>query len=179
MASAFSHIAVPIALNMALGRKVISWRLLFLAMFLSVAPDLDSIAFKIGIPYESPWGHRGFTHSILFAFLLSTVLIRFADFFKCSRKSVFFVSFVSLLSHGILDACTNGGLGVAFFWPVTDERYFLPWREIVVSPLSVRRFFTEWGMRVISSEILYIWLPCLLFGGIFYLGRRYYLKVLK
>lgn len=179
MASAFSHIAIPIALNMALGRKLISWRLLFLGMFLSVAPDLDSIAFKLGIPYESQWGHRGFTHSILFAFLVAAALIRFAKFFKCSRRAVFFISFVSMLSHGILDACTNGGLGVAFFWPLTDERYFLPWREIVVSPISVSRFFTERGLAVITSEIIYIWVPCLLLGGLIYFGRRYQLKIRK
>lgn len=179
MASAFSHIAIPIALNIALGRRFVSWRLLFLAMFLSVAPDLDSVAFKLGIPYESPWGHRGFTHSILFAVLIALAMMRFAEFFKSSRKAVFFVSFVSMLSHGILDACTNGGLGVAFFWPVTDERYFLPWREIVVSPISVSRFFTERGLRVISSEIIYIWVPCLLIGGLIYLGRRYQMKFRK
>ena len=96
MASAFSHIAIPIALNMALGRKLVSWRLLFLAMSLTVAPDLDSIAFKFGIPYESPWGQRGFTHSILFAILIALAMMRFAEFFKSSRKAVFFVSFVSL-----------------------------------------------------------------------------------
>lgn len=162
---------------MALGRKLISWRLLFLAMFLSVAPDLDSIAFKIGIPYESPWGHRGFTHSILFALIVAAALIRFAKFFKCSAKAVFFVSFISMLSHGFLDACTNGGLGVAFFWPLTNERYFLPWREIVVSPLSISRFFTERGLAVISSEIMFIWIPCLLIGGLAFYGRRFRFKI--
>ena len=176
MASAFSHIAIPIALNMALGRKIISWRLLFLAMFLSVAPDLDSIAFKFGIPYESPWGHRGFTHSILFAILVATVLIRFAKFFRCNRTTVFFVSFISMLSHGILDACTNGGLGVAFFWPITSERYFFPWRAILVSPLSISRFFTERGLAVILSEIIYVWAPCVVFGAIAFYGRRLWLK---
>lgn len=150
-----------------------------LAMFLSVAPDLDSMAFKFGIPYESQWGHRGFTHSVFFAILVAAALIRFAEFFKCSRKTVFFVSFISMLSHGILDACTNGGLGVAFFWPMTSERYFLPWREIVVSPISISRFFTESGLAVIWSEIIFIWLPCLLVGGLAFFGRRFWLKSRK
>ena len=176
MASAFSHIAVPIALNVALGRKIISWRLLILAMFLSIAPDLDSIGFKFGIAYESQWGHRGFTHSILFASLVAAALFNFADFFRCSPKALFTVSFVSMVSHGILDACTDGGLGVAFFWPILNERYFFPWREIAVSPISISRFFTERGLQVISSEIIYIWIPCLLMGGLFYAGRRYHIK---
>ena len=60
MASAFSHIAVPIAIRITGREKTIPWRLLFLAMILSALPDLDSIAFRFGIPYESQWGHRRF-----------------------------------------------------------------------------------------------------------------------
>lgn len=32
---------------------------------------------------------------------------------------------------------TDGGLGVAFFSPFDNKRYFLPWRPIRVSPISV------------------------------------------
>src|SRR5437667_359091 len=34
-------------------------------------PDADVGAFGLGIPYEHPLGHRGFTHSLLFAFAFS------------------------------------------------------------------------------------------------------------
>jgi inner membrane protein len=36
---------------------------------LAMAPDLDVWAFRLGIPYGAPLGHRGFTHSLLFALL--------------------------------------------------------------------------------------------------------------
>src|SRR5437763_7259784 len=36
---------------------------------LSLAPDLDVVAFRLGIPYSAPFGHRGATHSIAFAML--------------------------------------------------------------------------------------------------------------
>jgi inner membrane protein len=60
-----------------------------------------------------------------------------------------------MASHGVLDAFTDGGLGVALFWPATDARFFAPWRPIPVSPL---------GWRVLSPEGLGIILrECVLF----------------
>ncbi len=168
MASAFSHIAIPIGLRLAAGSKKISWRLLLVGLFLSVAPDLDAIAFYFGIPYESQWGHRGFTHSILFAACFAWLPMFFHRYLKSSRVVVYLLSFVSMLSHGILDAMTTGGLGVAFVWPFNDERYFFPWRVIEVSPISVNRFFTERGISVIMSEVGYIWIPTLAIAVLFF-----------
>lgn len=172
MASAFSHIAIPLAINLAAGRKYISGRLLSLGLFLSVVPDLDSIAFRFGIPYESQWGHRGFTHSLVFAGLTAILLLPLGNFFRSRRRILFLMSFLSLASHGVLDAFTNGGLGVAFLWPFSTERYFFHWQVIEVSPISITRFFTESGLRVLGSEVYYIWLPSMIIGlGIFFVRR--------
>ena len=54
---------------------------------------------------------------------------------------------------------TNGGLGVAFFSPFDNTRYFLPWQPIAVSPLSLTRFFSGRGLKVLQSELLWIWIP--------------------
>jgi len=67
-------------------------------------------------------------------------------------------------SHGVLDAMTRGGGGIAFFAPVDNARYSLPWKVIEVSPLSVSRFFTARGVEIIASELLWIWVPCALFA---------------
>lgn len=171
MASVFSHIAIPIALKIAGRKNTIPWRLLFLGMFLSVAPDLDSIAFKFGIAYESQWGHRGFTHSIVFAVIVAILCSTASKWLFSKPKTVFFFAFLSMVSHTFLDALTNGGLGVAVFWPFTSERYFLPWQVIEVSPISISRFFTDRGLAVLSSELIYIWLPCLSVAGVLYLLR--------
>ncbi len=40
-------------------------------MICTEIPDLDAIGFWLGVPYKSFFGHRGFTHSIAFAVLLS------------------------------------------------------------------------------------------------------------
>ena len=39
------------------------------------------------------------------------------------------------------------------------ERYFFPFRPIVVSPIGLTDFFSEWGAAVIKSELLWVWLP--------------------
>lgn len=67
--------------------------------------------------------------------------------------------FAVTASHGVLDAMTSGGYGIAFFSPFDNTRYFLPWRPLVVSPIGVYGFFSRWGWNVITSELLWIWLP--------------------
>lgn len=171
MASVFSHVAVPVAMTMAVGRKVISGRLLVLAMILSAAPDLDTVGLQFGIPYDSPWGHRGFTHSVFFALIFAILPTMFYRSLKASRTAVYLTTSFAMISHGFLDACTTGGRGVALLWPLNSERSFFPWQVIEVSPLSVGRFFTEKGMSVLSSELYYVWLPCLAVGMGFFLLR--------
>jgi inner membrane protein len=70
--------------------------------------------------------------------------------------------FAAAASHGILDALTNGGMGVAFWWPWSGERYFFPEQMIEVSPLGIYRFLSLKGLSVLWSEVLWVWLP--LFG---------------
>jgi inner membrane protein len=57
---------------------------------------------------------------------------------------------------------TDGGLGVAFFAPFSNTRYFLPWTPIRVSPIGVSRFFTERALVVLKSEFVWIWIPAML-----------------
>ena len=67
--------------------------------------------------------------------------------------------FIATASHGLLDAMTDGGLGVAFFSPLDNSRYFLPWRPIRVSPIGITPFFTARGLAVLKSEFVWIWIP--------------------
>jgi len=67
---------------------------------------------------------------------------------------------------------TDGGLGVAFFSPCDNQRYFLPWRPIHVSPIGAGRFFTHRGLEVLQSELLWIWLPATLLATSAWLLRR-------
>lgn len=134
--------------------------LIVLAIISSVLPDADVISFHFGIPYEAPFGHRGFSHSILFAVIWALILA--FSFGKTKKQLYFLVVFFSTISHGILDAMTTGGKGIGFFIPFSYERYFFPWQVIKVSPIGIKKFFSEWGMHVILSEIKYVLIPCLL-----------------
>jgi inner membrane protein len=62
-------------------------------------------------------------------------------------------------SHGILDALTDAGLGVGFFVPFSDARYFLPWRPLLTSPLQPLAFFDSHGLAILLNEASYVWLP--------------------
>lgn len=159
MASVFGHSAVGFTLAKLLDFKN-SKCLLLAAIFSTILPDFDVIGFQLGIHYEHPLGHRGFTHSIVFAFIWALVLM--FSFGKNQKLLWFAVIFLSTLSHGVLDAMTSGGRGVGFFIPFDNERYFFPFREIKVSPIGVERFFSSWGVKVLFSEIKYILIPCFL-----------------
>ena len=137
-----------------------------LSLICSVIPDADVITFSLGIPYRHLFGHRGFFHSPFFGLLLSIffVCVLFRDTEMFSKQWFFYLIFFFLLSasHGILDGFTNGGLGIALLSPFDRTRYFFPWRPIVVSPIGVIRFFSKWGLAVIKSELLWVWLPSFL-----------------
>ena len=51
---------------------------------------------------------------------------------------------------------TMGGKGVMMWFPLSEERSFFRFRPIPVSPISVRAFFSEWGLRVMRVEIWFI-----------------------
>jgi inner membrane protein len=162
MASAFSHAIVAASIGTAVCRPGGSIRFLALGALFSVVPDIDVVGFGVGIPYSDLLAHCGLTHSLAFAAVMARM-----GWFLCARRSaaqpgrwtVRWYLFLATASHGLLDAMTDGGLGVAFFSPLSNARYFLPWRPIVVSPIGVTAFSSERGLNVLRSEFKWIWLP--------------------
>jgi inner membrane protein len=126
---------------------------------LTTLPDLDVIAFGLGIPYEAPLGHRGLSHSLAFALVAAAIATLLTGPVLGGRwTDLWGFYFAAAASHGLLDACTDGGLGVAFFAPFDSTRYFFPWRPIRVSPIGAG-FFSRAGLETMTSEIIWIWLP--------------------
>lgn len=157
MATIFGHCIVGYTISKVADSRNLKW-LLLASVFSTMLPDIDVIGFRMGVHYASPLGHRGFTHSILFAILWAVLLMIF--FGKKNKLIWLTIVFISTISHGILDALTTGGQGVGFFVPFENSRYFFSLRIIVVSPLSIGGLFTDWGLQVMLSEIKYIFLPC-------------------
>ena len=170
--SILSHPAVPLGLAAAAGTRVIPPGLALAACAASVLPDADSLGFAMGIPYGSFFGHRGFTHSFFFATVVAAVATAFSSRFGASKAVVFAVVFVSAVSHGLLDAMTTGGMGVALLSPFSNRRYFLPWHVIRVSPIGIAPFFSRWGLRVLASEVVWVWIPAMAVGALGFLIRR-------
>jgi inner membrane protein len=159
MPTILTHPAVPLAMAIGVGRGAVSRRLLFAGVAASVLPDLDVIAFRIGVPYAADFGHRGFSHSLLFALLAAIAGACLFGLLRSTFLRSFLFLFLAAASHGILDAFTNGGLGIAFLWPWSSERFFAPVQVIEVAPLRAARFLTQRGAHVLWSEILWVWLP--------------------
>jgi inner membrane protein len=177
MASVFSHAVAALGIGACFYRPGIPKRVWVAGALCSVIPDLDVIGFQFGVRYGDFWGHRGFTHSLLFAALLASfvVLLAFRQAVPgLSRFALWSYFFLATASHGLLDAMTDGGLGVAFFSPFNTTRYFFPWTPIRVSPIGVTRFFSYRGLEVIQSELLWIWLPAtLVFVSAWLMRRRF------
>lgn len=134
-------------------------RLLFASILLPILPDADALLGR-WIPYAHPFGHRGFTHSLFFAALVgmgtAALAVRGKWGHSYIKLAIFFAAITA--SHALFDAMTTGGLGVAFFAPFDDTRYFLPWRPIPVSPMSAAGLMTARGLRVIRWEFALFWL---------------------
>ncbi|MEG0192443.1 MAG: metal-dependent hydrolase [Stenotrophomonas sp.] len=84
MPSIITHAAVPLALWCAADRGRIPPRLLAAGVIASMLPDADVLAFALHIPYADAFGHRGASHSLLFAGVLA-VLAALLAFFGSRR----------------------------------------------------------------------------------------------
>jgi inner membrane protein len=175
LASGLSHAVAALSIGTCFYRRDTPKRVWIAGALCSVIPDLDVVGFRFGIRYGDFWGHRGFTHSLFFAALLAGI-VSSLGFRRISlgvnRFWIWSYLFLATASHGFLDAMTDGGLGVAFFSPFENNRYFLPWRPIRVSPIGFGRFFSERGIAVLQSELLWIWLPAALLALSVWLMRR-------
>ncbi|MES2821385.1 MAG: metal-dependent hydrolase [Pseudomonadota bacterium] len=160
MTSLISHPLPVLALGLALGSRVIGPRLLLAGALAACLPDADVLTFKLGIAYSDAWGHRGASHSLLFAALLGLLAALGSRLLQAGPLKAGAWVGLACASHSLLDALTDGGLGVAWFWPWQEQRYFLPWRPIQVSPF-LGGFFSARGLAVLVSEARWIWLPCL------------------
>ncbi|MBI2838215.1 MAG: metal-dependent hydrolase [Acidobacteria bacterium] len=164
MPTAFGHAVLGISALAVFPQEALPKRSWLLGIAVSIAPDLDVIAFRFGIPYSHPFGHRGFFHSLLFAWLVAaTAAIVASSRSEPRRRPAVLAAylFVCAASHGLLDTLTDGGLGIAILSPFSNRRFFAPWRPISVSPIGLRHFLLGPAGEVLLSELLWIGLPCI------------------
>lgn len=168
MPTIFTHVVAALGLGALFYRREVPRSVWVLGAACAVLPDADVLAFGFGIPYEHMLGHRGLSHSLAFAAGLAAVLV--ALFYRrgvpgLGPGALGLYLFAATASHGLLDALTDGGLGVAFLAPLNGERFFFPFQPISVSPIGLRRFLSGRGLEVLGSELLWVWLPSIVVAG--------------
>lgn len=152
-----------------LGKKVGNKAMLYGAIAGTI-PDLDVLAGYFTDVATSLEIHRGFSHSLLFAFLFAPVLGYFVSLYEKAAhwKKWSYLFFWGLLSHSLLDAHTTWG--TQLFWPfdlrvayknifVIDPLYTLPLLVGLILALFQKRTspkrkkFNRMGL-IISSAYL-------------------------
>lgn len=160
--------------ELVLGRKIGNRALLW-GGIAGTIPDLD-VFFTFGDPIRELTVHRGFSHSLLFALLISPVLAYLTDWIY-KKKSLdvswrqwtwFF--FLTVFTHPLLDCLTT--YGTQLFYPFTDYRisissvfvldpmYTLPFMVCLIiaafyrSDIGVRTRWAATGMLIGSTYLL-------------------------
>ena len=163
--ASLGHVAIGLCVGRLACERGASARQLLGAMALSTClsllPDLDVIAFALGVPYSAPFGHRGASHSLLAAVAGGVLAGLLWTRGRRNWRAVA-LGTLALASHGLLDTLTDGGLGVALLWPWSDTRYFAPVRPLPVAPIGARLFSAR-GWSVMGTELL-LFMPCWLYA---------------
>src|SRR5262245_29232881 len=109
MPSIPTHFVVGAALGQAAsGRLRNDWRFWTAAIVCSALPDVDVIGFGFDVHYGDLWGHRGMTHSILFGIVTALAVGIWLGGSWAARVAQSSLFFVITITHGLLDAMTNG-----------------------------------------------------------------------
>lgn len=153
MPSSIGHGAAALLLAPVLKRCDSSVRLIAAAAMGAMIPDIDAVGRPFGRG-DITWlgGHRAFTHSLLFAVVAGLgigAIVGRRDHGIATWRAYAYAILV-VLSHGVLDAFTTYGDGIAFFSPFSSSRY--------ASSIKVFEGY---------EEILLLWTPALLMYSLF------------
>ena len=154
--ASIGHVAVGLALGRASGsgqplKRLLGGMALFSA--LAMLPDADVVAFKLGIPYGAEWGHRGASHSLVFAAAVALAVAGVTRVLRGPAARMGLLALIAVGSHGLLDALTDGGLGAALLWPFSQARLFAPVRPLPVAPIGAGMLSAR-GLYVVMVEFI-------------------------
>ena len=174
MPSIFAHAAAGAALGSALAPAP-ARRVWIAAAVLAALPDVDALGRPFGnLSYETAFGgHRGFTHSVLFAFLAGAVATLMLSREVASRSAdvrLCLALALAIVSHGVLDALSTIGNGVAFWAPFSWTHHEFVWQplgEIGPGPRGPTRI-----CAMLANELVWVGLPSLIVVAVARLVRR-------
>ena len=133
MATDYTHAVVGLAAARLYTARPMPWTYWGLAAVLPIIPDLDVFS---SAAYDTILGHRGITHTFLFALLLALVAAAATfRYFRVHWWSLAALFFVIIASHALLDAMTRGGEDVPLFWPLGGR--YGNWGPLLLSDMSL------------------------------------------
>ncbi len=164
MPSAFAHAAAGLAIAAVLRPAELPPRFWVAAALCAAIPDVDALGRPFGVlDYEAAFGgHRGITHSLLFAAVFGAAVawgVGRGTHWMGDRARLWLCFALATASHGFLDGLTPIGDGVKYLAPFLDERFTFVWHPIdpragpgVNAPLRI--------LYLMGSEIVWVGVPC-------------------
>jgi inner membrane protein len=129
---------------------------------LAELPDIDVFGVAIGFPDASLAGHRGASHSFFVAALVGLATAALARRFGWPVVRSAVAATLAVATHGVLDACGDGGRAIPLLWPLTDERFVSPWRCLPDAPRGLR-MLSRPGLFDLAVEFV-VFLPLTVFS---------------
>jgi inner membrane protein len=142
----------------SLGKAMSFYYWLAVLVIVSNLPDLDVLMLR-WFPYSHPLSHRGLSHSLFFALIAALCITISCYLAGIVHGKILTLILIWLLiaavigSHGLLDALTDGGLGIGLLSPLNVRRYFFPIRPIPVALLSPSSMFSSSMLHVYTVEV--------------------------
>ena len=169
--ASIGHLAVGAALGAIYSRKTGSNPRTSILAFavLAAAPDLDLVTGAFGVTPDTPFAHRGITHSLPFAFAVALLAGLWARRWGRGWMAGG-VTLAAVASHGLLDTLSQLGAGPMLLWPFTTQSYGFIWRPIP-GVLSSSHYLTVEAIPTLAAETL-IFLPLIVFALLTFFPRR-------
>lgn len=176
MPTVFAHAAAGVAAATILAPYDTPRRFWVAAAVCGVLPDIDALGRPFGFRgwEDVLGGHRGFTHSLVFAGLAAAAIgfwrLR-GGRWEGSPLRLWLCLMLAGASHGLLDCLTTYGTGVALLAPFSWERFSAPWHPI--GAIGGGRMSIPVRLSALmGNEVMWVWLPASLILLV-YLYRRH------
>jgi membrane-bound metal-dependent hydrolase YbcI (DUF457 family) len=143
-------------------------RLVALCVLLAFLPDLDVLVYMVFRPMGMT-PHRGFSHSLTFAFLATAVTyLLTVHHFRVEKGKLFLTYGCAALSAPLLDYFMGAGPAIPFFAPFWDEGFLFPIKVIPTAYYSTKLkslISILWYPPAVKGYLLevFLFLPILLF----------------
>jgi inner membrane protein len=167
--ASFAHVAVGLLAGRLhgggkQGRPSQSCSLGTLTFFTALAllPDSDVFLVALGAPDTGAIGHRGASHSFIFAVMIGLLCAFATRRLGWPAMRTALAGTLAVASHAVLDALGEGGRALPLLWPFSSERFASPWRIFPDAPRGLS-FFTRAGVVAVIVEFT-LFLPLMLYA---------------